>query len=638
MTTVPARPPARLRPWPLLAGVLTAGLCLLHGAGIWLGMGGAAGIGNPWPMAYHDHPLYFHSALVTRHFLRQSGTTAGYDPSFMAGYAKSVVFPASSTLPELVVALGGSGGPARVYKLYVLVAAALVPWLVAAAAGLLRAGPGGALVAVALSLVYLWSDFPINYAAFGMLPYLLAIPLGLLATAVLARYLARGGAGWWVAAAAGMSLVVLVHFTAAMVVVPAAALAYGAATVAARRGGGALPRSRHAGVWLIPAAVLAANAFWWWPGIWLAGTKGPSDFAFVHPEPVGRRLARIATGEARIELVLIALAVPGVVILARRDRVAAAALVGILAAGFGWGYLAGASRSLDFLQPGRHTYAFYAAAAVAAAVAITAATTWLARSSRLLAVAAALAGLTGAWSWLGPELRASIAFRLGGSEPFLSCRPPTRLRWVVERVRRYVRPGERLLYEEEGFAQAGLPDPYRGGRFSGLIPYFAPGVEVLGGPYLHAALTTNFTQFGEGKLFGATGWGRDRFVRYARLYRPAAILCWSPHGRRFCRANPDLVEVLEQDGPFLFGRVRGFEGATIRGRAAVRAEPGRLHVAAGATPGVDGLVVLRYHSAPYLRSRPAARLVPVRLEGDPVPFLGLRPGAGPVTLELDLPP
>ena len=43
---------------------------------------------------------------------------------------------------------------------------------------------------------------------------------------------------------------------------------------------------------------------------------------------------------------------------------------------------------------------------------------------------------------------------------------------------------------------------------------------MIGGPYLHASLTTNFTQFGEGKLFGEADWDRDQFVRYARLYRP----------------------------------------------------------------------------------------------------------------------
>ena len=161
--------------------------------------------------------------------------------------------------------------------------------------------------------------------------------------------------------------------------------------------------------------------------------------------------------------------------------------------------------------------------------------------------------------------------------PFLSSRPSPRLLWVVTRVKRYVHRGERLLYEEGGFEQPDAPDPYQGGRFSGLLPARF-GVEVIGGPYLHAALTTNFTQFGEGMLFGRQDWDRDWFVRYARLYRPSAILCWSPRARAFCRENPDLVDIRDDDGFLMIGRVKGFEGAAIEGTAEVVATPGRLTV------------------------------------------------------------
>src|SRR5262249_52743512 len=138
----------------------------------------------------------------------------------------------------------------------------------------------------------------------------------------------------------------------------------------------------------------------------------------------------------------------------------------------------------------------------------------------------------------GPSLVDSIRYRLLSGEPFLSSRPSPRLLWVIDRVGRHVKPGERLLYEESGKDLPFMADPYRHGRFSGLLPH-RTGVELLGGPYLHAALTTNFTQFGEGKLFGRANWDRDFFLRYARLYRPSAILCWSPHARTFCRNNPD---------------------------------------------------------------------------------------------------
>jgi hypothetical protein len=146
-------------------------LCGLHSLAMWIGLGGWAGLTNGWPLWRDDHSLYFHSALVTRFFLKASHTTAGYDPSFMAGYAKSVVFPASSTLPEVVVALFGGRRPEVAYKLYVLISAAAVPWLIAIAAGLWRLRAAGTAIAVALALVYIWTDFPLAYAEFGMLPY-----------------------------------------------------------------------------------------------------------------------------------------------------------------------------------------------------------------------------------------------------------------------------------------------------------------------------------------------------------------------------------------------------------------------------------------------------------------------------------
>ena len=175
-------------------------------------------------------------ALVTRAFLHQSATTAGYDPAFMAGYAKSVVFPASSTLPELVVWVFGGDRPELAYKLYVLVSAIALPWLVALAAAAWRLRARAAALAVLLFLLYIWTDFPINYAAFGMLPYLLAIPLGLLATGLFGGYLIQGGILRWLMVTSLMSLTVLVHLTAAMVVAPAAALAYLAALIASGAG------------------------------------------------------------------------------------------------------------------------------------------------------------------------------------------------------------------------------------------------------------------------------------------------------------------------------------------------------------------------------------------------------------------
>ena len=395
---------------------------------------------------------------------------------------------------------------------------------------------------------------------------------------------------------------------------------------------------------MIPLFVLALNAFWWLPGIWLAQTKGRSDFVLTHPEGALQRMRQIASTEAPVECILIAAGLPGIYLLWRRTPVFGWAVLGFCAAGFGWGYLAGESRSLDFLQPGRHTFAFFTALACSGGAAIEEFLRRLRRgesgSARLdlwaiagaLLIGVRLIGFGGGYS----------TFQALGTfftpEPFLSSRPSARASWVIDRVGRHLKPGERLLYEEGGFGlRIGgreVPDPFKGGRLSGLLPW-RTGITLIGGPYLHASLQTNFTQFGEGKLCGKADWTREDFVRYAKLYGPSAILCWSPHARQFCKANPDLVRVLEDDREVLLGRLEGFAGDFLKGTGRVEAEAGvlRLHDLA---PGLDGSVVLRYHSVPYLKARPAVAIEQEFREDDPVPFIRLRPPPGTSDVELKI--
>ena len=394
---------------------------------------------------------------------------------------------------------------------------------------------------------------------------------------------------------------------------------------------------------MIPIIVLLVNAFWWLPGIWWASTKGTSDFAFAHAEGVFRRLLQIGANEAPIQSLLWGTGLPGLYLIFRRDRPEGVALIVFCGAGVFWGYLAGGWRALDFLQPGRHTYACYTALAVAAGAAVEELRQRIAargrnrdRLDRWILAGACVVGIR---LFAAPHagsagLIESVRSRLFSTEPFLSSRPSPRLLWVIERVKRHVKPGERLLYEEGGFGLPGVPDPFQRGRFSGILPE-RTGVEVIGGPYLHASLTTNFTQFGEGKLFGKKDWGRDDFLRHARLYRPSAILCWTPHARRFCSENPDLVKVLDDDGAVLIGRVLPVGGEMIRGSGRVEASPGLIRVHEPITD-LDGSLVLRYHFVPYLTTSPWVACEREYCEDDPVPFIRLRPPAGTRSVELEI--
>jgi hypothetical protein len=142
-------------------------------------------------------------------------------------------------------------------------------------------------------------------------------------------------------------------------------------------------------------------------------------------------------------------------------------------------------------------------------------------------------------------------------------------------------------------------------------------------------------------------------------YAPVALCCWSRKAVQFCRGNPDLVEVLDeqiQEVPglnpatgqvgmvrsvLLFGRIKHLGRGDAVDWQEARGRAGRLEVElAPASSELDRPRVLRYHMAPWLRSRPPAALEAVKLEGDPIPFIGMPrgQGSGLHVLEMDLPP
>jgi hypothetical protein len=56
--------------------------------------------------------------MNARRYFQITGRYAGYDPSFMAGYAASAISNTSTTLAGVVVSLFGSRDPVLIYKLY----------------------------------------------------------------------------------------------------------------------------------------------------------------------------------------------------------------------------------------------------------------------------------------------------------------------------------------------------------------------------------------------------------------------------------------------------------------------------------------------------------------------------------------
>jgi hypothetical protein len=626
-------------------------------------LGGFSEIASPWPIPVDDHPMHFHNAWVSRTFLPTTGTTAGYDPYFMAGYPKSVVSDPSGTMIESVLAFAGETTDATVYKRLIVFLLVTLPVWVSLAARAWGGSPEAATTAVLLYLVYLWIDFPLAYAAFGMVAFLVVVPVGLLVAAALVRYLEGGGIGRWLVAAAGSAILLWVHPLCLMFLGPAAGLGYLRAAFERDGAGRRMSVTRHLGLWMIPVVALALNAWWWLPAIELAATGMAQDIAFIHePAETLPRLAEILglrdPAQPVIQVLLLAGSVVGLAALYGAGRVRRFTLGVVLAAGFFWGYLSGLFPALKPLQPGRHTYTFYTTAALVAGLGWGRLALWLRDLGRpwmtRLAVAGAL--LIGV-RLFAAELNGGLAARTGlaiqpgnvggkfvlvrrtSQRPFLSSQPSPPLIELVDAVKTHFTAGDRLYYEEGGQARPGtdgfppLGDPFGGRRFGGLLPRLT-GVEVVGGPFLNMPLKTNFTQVGMGRLFGENGWDGERFDRYARLYRPEGVIAWSPEARRLIEDRPDRFEIIEALGPYLIARVKGYEGAAIRGEAEVEATAGRLVVRMKKADDVDGKVVLRYHTAPGIGANPPIALEEEFLEDDPVPFIRLPYSVEPITLEL----
>ncbi len=600
---------------------------------------------SSWPLAGDDHPIAEHNAWITPHFLIHNGTAAGYDPYFMAGYPKSLLSSPSSTLFEIVSLVTGGRSPIFVHKLVTLLGLASLPWLLMAAITLFRFGQGSSIASVALLELYIWTDgggagFPTNFARYGMVAYMVAVPLGLVAMAAFGRFLEFGGFRRWMLATVLCSLCFLLHVTSVLILAPAG-LALLIWAIVARKPKGVMT---YISVVLMALTVVTVNAFWWIPLIYLRSMSSEGNPFFTNPDVLNRMAGLIGLRkpgellEPTIQAVILGLATYGAAVLSQKDRMATVGLLGFGISGFFWGYLAGYWPALNFLQPGRQTYALYTSGAALAGVGMADLGGRIrnASSKRLLLCAIVATGLMGSRVFL-PDLIKWVGVRW--KYPFLGSRTePPHLDSIVKWVRANVKPGERLYYEECGEDIPGQPSPFGAGRYSGLLPEMT-GVEVVGGFYLYVGLKTNFTQIGEKdkkpSLFGGE-WSRERFVRYAKLYRPSAILCWTEEAKQFCRLNPDLIEVSFHDGRILGGLVKGFGGSAIRGQASVTASADRLAIS-GMVPDLDGLIVLRYHFVPGLRSRfPSVRLEPVLLEEDPVPFIGLRPSTGQSTTELDL--
>ena len=300
------------------------------------------------PVLVVDHAIHeYHGALGAR-FLREHGTTWGYDPFFMAGYPETPVWDSSSNLSILFQTLAGGRYSPAAYKVGLLICVVLTVALVPAGAWALGLGIMDVAVTALLAWLVFWAGaasdlwrsglFAFELAS-GGLPLLIGLALRLDARPTPARWGVLVGTG---------ALLVFAHVTTPIIALGAVA------------GFAATATWHHDRRWALalaatPVLALLANAFWLVPLWRFRGIRSASYF-FMSADTAWflALFLREDHADSRLTLAMLILGASGLLLWWRDGARVRVATVGgaaaLLLALFGFGSLWGFTRVLEPLR------------------------------------------------------------------------------------------------------------------------------------------------------------------------------------------------------------------------------------------------------------------------------------------------
>lgn len=598
----------------------------------------------PLPFTINDHPLHYYYSQITAEFFAGRRAFWGYDPNFMAGYAKTMIFPTGCTMPELVAVIFGRGSPAA-FRWWVASTMFLPPFFLGLAARTAAGSWSAFAISFCLSVAWVWCGWPFSYVTWGMAPFIFGVAASVLAAVTLARWLDEPS--WGRLIGGGLLAVVstIAHPCSPVILVLILAPAY---ALRAR----ALSGRDHCLAWCVPVVALVCWSPWWLPALRLRETFGSTETGFVN-ENIRGRLKELAVAQFPEETALLVAGLGAVPALWGIGRARMCVIVVGAVEFFVFTYFGSASEWIWKLQPGRYTQPLYATLIVLVGAGWARMTARLAERPRgrgewlrfaVLAVTSSV-GLC----LVSPKVAGYLS---SGRRPPMPSKLTPAVAQMIEFLRGHVDSSGRVLFEDRGVLDLGPLDPFEGSNPSALLPLLAPA-QYIGGPYLKTHLKANFTQCGDGKIFG-----RDlaeqpidvaTIQRYAELYNIRwAVLRFSPFTEhelrekerelrergvqvpknfavywsaplaRLADNNPDVFRPLAQ-----FGLIRVYElnrepNWAVVGRASVEAAPDRLDVTS-AQADASGRLVLSYHWISTLRSTVPLR--PISLADDPVPFI-----------------
>ncbi|HRD49856.1 MAG TPA: hypothetical protein PL166_09690 [Candidatus Contendobacter sp.] len=572
------------------------------------------------PLLYIDNAMHWYQVRLAVD-LAASGVAAGYDPFFAAGYLGGVTYNISARLPALIaVIIGPSVDVALLWKLYVFGLSLLAPLCPPLAARVLRASPVCTAAVALLGLLLWWTCYFQWFYTAGMVSFVAACYFSMLYAAWMWQYL-MGKGSTRTLLGLGFAAGVILFFHPCSPIPIIAVIAW--MTLLHWQD---LPKWRIGVVLLVvPAISLSLNAVWITPilssGMYWGDvhTKemphlGEVDLNFLWQELLGRWTGRVWGSRIYPPIAILAfLGVLGSDSSQSRRLWASWLLAGIsveilrsIGGDFFWiarmepyrfspvGYLlmvAPAGRGLE-----------WAASAVYRAIA----------ARRRLAVCAVVVLLLAAC--FGFLIRDTMREVLPGNHARIGPAPPyvrevgPKSRWVIEWIKSNTDQSARILFET---AQGRFHD---GAHIAGYVADLADR-EMIGGIYPHH----HFAGFWDGMVFGRPIKTLETatFRHYLDLYNIGWIIAFSQPSRNYLATAPNVKLASEFEGLAAYHVNRPFSFFHLGDGRVTARQHNRIDL-----DGLSGTeVIVRYHFLPGLKSRPAARIEPVFLEDDPVPFI-----------------
>ena len=578
------------------------------------------------PLIDQDWGLHFHHLRSLEAYWRDSAGLSGYNPYFMAGYPSNTIQDLSVKFFEFA-ALGLSTialAPVQWFKIVAFLATASIPALMFYAGRNFfynhvsrdRIAVGSAL----LGTLYWWNSLPREMFFYGMIGFPVAAYCSVWGVSLFYRLVMDSPKpgllhfGWLLFAAVILSLHVqsLVIFMPPMIAL---------LIVQARRITGTLY------FWLVAAlAGCALLNFTWLMTAFhhrqddvssaivnqlpLFASSDPFTFLIDYLGAKGYWTFRPSFVEKGFRLILLILGAVGTRELVKKDnRPVGVALTAGLSVLFLLTYFGAFIPGLAAWQPLRFKVPLDLFLVIGAAYCLN---QWLTRQKALrfylVPATLALGGLALAINLVQTESSGKLQLR-AHMRPEITA--------IVDWVGHETPRDARVLFEESG-DETGFV--YDGMYLSSFLPHLT-GRQLIGGPINIYNDRHHFAEFHSGQLFkrdiGTIS--DDELRNYLRLYNIGAVIAFHPASVKKLMSIPGLVTVDRRIGPIHLMKVNQPLSWFVEGDGKLQAGANRLELRD--LKGSE--IVLKYHWVVGLNSEPAAKIEPVKLADDPIPFIKL---------------